>query len=95
MENIDVTSAPDLRAFRYHLISKGSQRFLVKEIDRRPDFDLIVALKLIGTSVLGSPRTITIPSDKLEAPFVKQLIFKRKLTISTLLLEKPLPRPYN
>ncbi len=57
-----------LTAGRYHVIGKGSERFLIKEIDRRPDFDLIVALKPSSTRALDLPKMITIPSGKLEAP---------------------------
>lgn len=55
-------------AGRYHVIGKGREHFLIKEIDRRPDFDLIVALKPSDKRVLSLPKSIAIPSDKLAAP---------------------------
>jgi hypothetical protein len=53
---------------RYHVIGKGSERFLIKEIDRRPDFDLIVALKSSGTLSDRFPTIITLPSHDMYPP---------------------------
>jgi hypothetical protein len=53
---------------RYHLIGKASERFLVKEIDRRPDFDLIIALKPTIKLNRPLPAIITLPGDDLQAP---------------------------
>lgn len=55
-------------AGRYHLIGKGRERFLVKEIDRRPDFDLIVALKPDAKFMQTLPAIVFLPSDDLKAP---------------------------
>ena len=53
---------------RYHVVGKGSERFLVKEIDRRPDFDLIVALKSSGNSGNRFPTIVTLPSHDMLPP---------------------------
>ena len=61
-------------AGRYLLLGSGREYFVVKEIDRRPDFDAIVAMKPLPTSKrpVGEHTTIiqpfTLPTDDLKAP---------------------------
>lgn len=62
-------------AGRYLLLGSGREYFAVKEIDRRPDFDTIVAMKPLPSSKrpVGRERTTTIqpftlPTDDLKAP---------------------------
>lgn len=55
-------------AGRYHVIGKGSERFLVKEIDRRPDFDLILALKPVTISAQDYPTIVNLPNQDLYPP---------------------------
>jgi hypothetical protein len=61
-------------AARYHLIGKNQEWFLFKEIDRRPDFDLIMALSRDNThpqtTCLSSsfPAIINIPHQELTIP---------------------------
>ncbi len=53
---------------RYHVIGKGREHFLIKEIDRRPDFDLIVALKPNAKFMQTLPDIVLLPNDALNAP---------------------------
>ena len=61
-------------AGRYLLLGSGREYFAVKEIDRRPDFDTIVAMKPLPSSKrpVGEHTTIiqpfTLPTDDLKAP---------------------------
>ena len=61
-------------AGRYLLLGSGREYFAVKEIDRRPDFDAIVAMKPRPSSKrpVGEYTTtihrFTLPTDDLEAP---------------------------
>lgn len=50
---------------RYFQVGGGRQRFLVKEIDSRPDFDHIVAIKA-RSAVPGRP--VVVSKDALRAP---------------------------
>lgn len=55
---------------RYLQVGSGRQRFLVKEIDSRPDFDHIVAF----SARAGTPRDpIVAPKDGLREPSLKTL----------------------
>ncbi len=53
---------------RYHVIGKGNERFLIKEIDRRPDFDLIISLK--SSEILNPrfPTMIKLPGQDMSPP---------------------------
>lgn len=74
------TSQATPSAGRYYLIGRGKEQFLIKEIDRRPDFDLILALPTGTAAPTGrSARPgfqasaqlagqITLPSPGLQAP---------------------------
>lgn len=53
---------------RYHLIGKVREHFLIKEIDRRPDFDLIVALKPSASLGLHFPSIVKLPSQDMQVP---------------------------
>lgn len=53
---------------RYHLLGSGRERFLLKEIDRRPDFDLIMALRPLTESHAALPALISVPGDALQPP---------------------------
>ena len=61
-------------AGRYLLLGSGREYFAVKEIDRRPDFDAIVAMKPLPSSKrpVGERTTIiqpfTLPTDDLKEP---------------------------
>ncbi len=74
------TGAANPSAGRYHLLGRGHEFFAVKEIDRRPDFDIIVAMKPLATpastSKTGSAaqhRQIMLPTSDLQAPSPKAL----------------------
>lgn len=56
------------RLAHYHLLGKGKERFLFKEIDQRPDYDHIVALKLKNSTQLPSTITLDRPTQKLQMP---------------------------
>ena len=74
---------------KYHLIGNGSERFLIKEIDRRPDFDLIIVLDPISMPISHLPKLILLPTDKMEAPTTS--LWKKALqqqTKSTLIIRK-------
>lgn len=59
---------------RYLLLGSGREYFAVKEIDRRPDFDTIVAMKPLPSSrrPVGEHSTViqtfALPTDHLDAP---------------------------
>ncbi len=61
-------------AGRYLLLGSGREYFAVKEIDRRPDFDTILAMKPLPTSVrpvgayTTTVQTFLLPTDDLQAP---------------------------
>lgn len=61
-------------AGRYLLLGSGREYFAVKEIDRRPDFDAIVAMKPLSVPKrpIGERTTtieaFTLPTDDLKAP---------------------------
>lgn len=56
-------------AGRYHLLGAGREYFAVKEIDRRPDFDIIVAMKPLAKPLAAAqPRPFTVPTFDLRAP---------------------------
>jgi hypothetical protein len=57
---------------RYHVIGNKSERFLVKEIDRRPDFDLIASLKLSKTWAEDFPKTILLANKNISQPSAKE-----------------------
>jgi hypothetical protein len=48
----------------YYILGKGHKRFIVKEIDRRPDFDLIASVDLKRGASL--PASITLPVQDLR-----------------------------
>ena len=55
------TDAEIPSAGKYHLIGRGREYFATKEIDRRPDFDIIVAMKPLAktpTTLLGKRATM-------------------------------------
>lgn len=57
-------------AGRYHVVGAGREFFAVKTIDRRPDFDVIVAMQPMPKSV-ALPTTlqyVSLPTDNLQAP---------------------------
>lgn len=56
---------------RYHLIGQGKERFLVKEIDRRPDFDVIFKLSEFAKSNLH--KIIHFPDSTLAFPEASRL----------------------
>ncbi len=65
----------------YHVIGQGKERFLVKEIDRRPDFDVIFKLNEFAKPNL--PKTIKIPTTSLafsEASSLKMALLSAKNT---------------
>lgn len=51
---------------RYHLIGRGHERFLVKEIDRRPDFDVIFKLSEYAKPSLAD--VVHFPDSRLAFP---------------------------
>jgi hypothetical protein len=61
---------------RYRVIGKGLERFVLKEIDRRPDFDLIATLKppvnntapLPMPMPMPMPNILLLPTNTLQAP---------------------------
>ena len=55
----------------YHVIGQGKERFLVKEIDRRPDFDVIFKLNEFAKPNL--PKTIKLPTTSLAFPEASSL----------------------
>ncbi len=55
-------------AGRYRMIGAGVEHFLVKEIDRRPDFDVIVALTSLRSRHQSKRPVITLATDSLEMP---------------------------
>lgn len=74
---------------KYHLIGTGVEHFLVKEIDRRPDFDLIIALAPINVPISQLPKLILLPTDKMETPTTS--LWKKTLqqqSESTLIIRK-------
>jgi hypothetical protein len=54
-------------AGKYYLIGTRAEAFMIKEIDRRPDFDVIVALAPIA-SKKPLPAYVTLASDTLVQP---------------------------
>jgi hypothetical protein len=52
----------------YHVVGKGRERFLVKEIDRHPDFDIIVALAPLSNENQRVPAFFTMPTRDLGMP---------------------------
>lgn len=53
----------------YYLIGHGREKFLMKKIDRRPDFDVLIALKTDnGALSTKLPAQIQLPSEQLKAP---------------------------
>jgi hypothetical protein len=58
---------------RYLLIGKGSEYFLIKQIDRRPDFDIIVALKSQQPIASSKSSAIMMPTDHLHEPTAESL----------------------
>ncbi|HXA46827.1 MAG TPA: hypothetical protein VNW52_04300 [Burkholderiaceae bacterium] len=72
------TLAPEMRTHsdgHYYVLgrSDGREHFLVKEIDRRPDFDVILALKPTKADVVKFPAMLTLPTDDLQAPTARTL----------------------
>jgi hypothetical protein len=61
-------SAP--KVLRYDLIGDGEERFLVKRIEHRPDFDQIVSLR---TASKRKPRALTLRADGLRSPSTQQI----------------------
>ncbi len=67
---------PAHSAGRYLLLGAGREFFAVKEIDRRPDFDTIIAMKPLphaehkvgGTPTRTLVRHFSLPTDDLKAP---------------------------
>lgn len=55
----------------YHVIGQGKERFLVKEIDRRPDFDVIFKLNEFAKPKL--PNIIKLPTTSLAFPKTSSL----------------------
>lgn len=55
----------------YHVIGQGKERFLVKEIDRRPDFDVI--FKLNEFTKPNLPKIIKLPTTSLAFPEASSL----------------------
>lgn len=43
----------DIRQAVYHQIGRGTQRFLLKEIDSRPDFDHVLAISMPATATMA------------------------------------------
>ncbi len=82
---------------RYLKIGKGAEQFLIKRIDRRPDFDIIAALKSTNGVAQVKQRTsntastkneILLPTKHLDAPLVTQLqaaIGDASITVSGIL----------
>ncbi|MFZ6798389.1 hypothetical protein [Undibacterium sp. Di24W] len=50
----------------YRVIGHGHERFLIKEIDRRPDFDVIIALGKKAKRLQS--KVLVLPSDKMNIP---------------------------
>ncbi len=65
---VPAISAP--KWLRYDLIGDGDERFLIKRIDRRPDFDQIVSLRTTSSS---KRRALTLNADGLRSPSMEQL----------------------
>ncbi len=55
----------------YHVIGQGKERFLVKEIDRRPDFDVI--FKLNEFTKPNLPKIVKLPATSLAFPEASSL----------------------
>ena len=58
---------------RYRIIGTGRERFMLKEVDRRPDFDMILALKPIDKSPLAWPDTVVLPVKGVNKPAIHEL----------------------
>lgn len=56
---------------RYHLIGQGKERFLIKEIDRRPEFDVIFKLSEFAKPNL--PKIVRLPDTGLAFPEASRL----------------------
>ncbi|MES2950019.1 MAG: hypothetical protein V4858_15870 [Pseudomonadota bacterium] len=65
-----VSSAPARSAGRYLLLGTGREYFAVKEIDRRPDFDAIVAMLPLAAADAAAPavKQFTVATVDLKAP---------------------------
>lgn len=61
-------TGPAHSAGRYLLLGSGREYFAVKEIDRRPDFDAIVAMVPLAAAATPDPKEFTLPTDSLKAP---------------------------
>jgi hypothetical protein len=55
-------------AGNYHVLGNAPEQFLVKEIDRRPDFDVIMALTPSSTQTAALPKMLKIAGDDLKPP---------------------------
>ena len=58
------------RSLRYDVIGAGTERFLVKRIGHRPDFDHIVSLHTVSRP---GGRTLTLAADALRSPSLAML----------------------
>lgn len=62
-------------AGRYQLIGAGREYFAVKAIDRRPDFDILIAMKPLANAISITPkhREFQLSSTDLQRPTVQAL----------------------
>jgi hypothetical protein len=61
---------------RYRVIGQGNERFLIKEIDRRPDFDVIIALGKKAKQF--QTRLLLLPSDAMTLPSTLQSVLSEQ-----------------
>jgi hypothetical protein len=65
------TAASASTSWRYDLVGDGHERFLIKRIEQRPDFDQIVSLR---TTSRRKPRSLTLDAEAgLRSPTMEQL----------------------
>jgi hypothetical protein len=58
-------------AGHYYVIGTGSEKFLMKKIDRRPDFDILISLKPVPKSETAAE--LLLPTNTLKLPDTKML----------------------
>lgn len=59
------------QSLHYDVVGDGAERFLIKRITQRPDFDHIVSLR---TASRGNTKTHTLIADALNSPSLTSLV---------------------
>jgi hypothetical protein len=65
--NLDFEKDDGINA-SYFLLGRGAERFLVKQLDRRPDFDAIISVRTRRESEVKPRFAITIPTPGVQLP---------------------------